>query len=372
MNSADYLAELNTQLGYLYAFSRQINELDFAVSLGGEFRGAQDAGWATTITADEVYEELVARSGSIFQSVAELRIALMLYCQLAESGGAYETLKNLFGIISLDEYVMWPFKELVHVRGTPRRVIGPNANATFRSLATSASRVGLIGLSSLLEQTFRDDVRNAVSHADYIIWNDGLRLRNRNGGSPTKLPFDEVGNSIEIGVGFFQLFREYNALSAQSFDPPKTIVGRFSANPPMSWTVSFDSSSGFSISGSSPGPIKDPGHEHQVEMNNRLGGRVLSVFTNEPEEATAPLNDELDALGFAPNWTYLEAGSYDGLLGTIEEMQLWDGRHETIASGRRTVIGTPWGFWQLSDHSASIKERLPAPLVELCPPDGNA
>jgi hypothetical protein len=52
---AAFLKEVNTQVSYLYGFARQVNELDFAVSLAGEFRGAQDAGWSTTITASEVY-----------------------------------------------------------------------------------------------------------------------------------------------------------------------------------------------------------------------------------------------------------------------------------------------------------------------------
>ncbi len=53
MTPANYLIELNAQLSHLYSFARQTNELDFAASLGGEFRGLQDAGWATTITANE-------------------------------------------------------------------------------------------------------------------------------------------------------------------------------------------------------------------------------------------------------------------------------------------------------------------------------
>ena len=54
MKPAEYIAELNSQLTYLFEFARSINELDFAGTLFNEFRGMQDAGWTTTITAYQV------------------------------------------------------------------------------------------------------------------------------------------------------------------------------------------------------------------------------------------------------------------------------------------------------------------------------
>lgn len=138
--SGEYLAQLNTHLSHLCAFARQMNELDFAASLGGEFRGSQDAGWATTITAYEVFEEFNALANRREPlSKAEYRVLLMLYCQL------------------------WLERYDPH-------------------LATTAKDIGLSRLASLLELAFRDHIRNGMYHADYVIWNDGLRLRKRNGG----------------------------------------------------------------------------------------------------------------------------------------------------------------------------------------------
>jgi hypothetical protein len=80
--SDDYLRQFNNHLSHLYAFARQINELDFAVSLSGENRGMQDAGWATTITAHEVFDEITTHfETNRDRSKAELRVILMLYCQ---------------------------------------------------------------------------------------------------------------------------------------------------------------------------------------------------------------------------------------------------------------------------------------------------
>lgn len=97
----EFFIALSTDLSRLYGFARQMNELDFAASLGGEFRGMQDAGWATTITAQQVIDELQSYMGRTEPySVPEMRIALMLYCQLSEAGGVYESLKNIMGVVT--------------------------------------------------------------------------------------------------------------------------------------------------------------------------------------------------------------------------------------------------------------------------------
>jgi hypothetical protein len=54
----EFVESFNTQLTYLIAFARAINELNLAGALFGEARGAQDAGWNTSVTALEVFYEM--------------------------------------------------------------------------------------------------------------------------------------------------------------------------------------------------------------------------------------------------------------------------------------------------------------------------
>ncbi|MEO9969262.1 MAG: hypothetical protein ABJG15_05455 [Hyphomonadaceae bacterium] len=44
MDIVKFFDELSAHMTHLFAFARQMNEADFAASLSGEFRGAQDAG----------------------------------------------------------------------------------------------------------------------------------------------------------------------------------------------------------------------------------------------------------------------------------------------------------------------------------------
>jgi hypothetical protein len=61
----------------------------------------------------------------------------------------------------------------------------------MKDLIGHASDLRLSELAEVLRDAFDPDVRNAVAHADYIIWSDGLRLRRPNGGRPRVIPWDE-------------------------------------------------------------------------------------------------------------------------------------------------------------------------------------
>ncbi|MGY2095699.1 hypothetical protein [Pseudomonas simiae] len=337
--------QLNIHLSHLYSFARQMNELDFAASLSGEFRGMQDAGWSTPETAVQVFEELRALMQEARPlSQAQIRVILMLYCQLAEAGGAYETLTNIMRVVSSKPYNMWPFQNLVRVNHKLHRVIGPNANAVFRNLATTAKSIGLTGLASVFELAFRDDIRNGISHCDYIIAPDGLRLRNRNGGNPKLVSFKELEQTLGFGMFFFELFLTYNQASRLSFDPPKEIVGVFSENLPMPWTVGYNPETGsFSLSSSSPGAVHSPEYKRQTEINLRLGGRVLVSYTIEASERTAEIDGHIEKAGFEPHFISLDADQLTTLLEDVMRLELWDGRIE-VGEHSDYLILSPWGY----------------------------
>ena len=362
MIADDYLKELNKHLAFLYAFARQMGELDFAISLAGEFRGAQDPGWATTITAFEVYQELVTHSAQKGErSKADFRVVLMLYCQLAEAGGVYEALKNVMGVITLKPYLLWPFKDIVRTR--KQRVIGPNANATFRDLAATANSIGMTKLSELLENAFRDDLRNGVSHSDYVIWNDGVRLPNRNGGQPSKLSFDEVNHVLTQGMIFFEVLKENSHACITKYNPPQTIIGRFSANFPMPWRISYDPASGaFGISGSSPGAVTTPEYLRQEAINGLLGGRVLALYAPKDGSPLGDIEKFISDAGFEPNIVLLGTDAMANLVEDISSRNLWDNRCANHTNGEALLV-SPWGFKPLT-NPAEFYEIVPAPFVE--------
>lgn len=356
-----FIIELATEISRLYGFARQMNEMDFAASLGGEFRGMQSAGWSTTITASEVRKELDAYLQKTDPlTVPEYRVVLLLYSQLSEAGGVYESIKNIMGVITAVPYNLWPFQKLVRVRKEPKAVIGPNANKTFRDLADNARAIGMKRLGELLVEVFRDDIRNGIAHADYIIWDDGLRLRRRNGGQVYSIPHNEVADAIQRGIAYYDVLQDHNWEAMSFYDPPREIVGKFSGNFPMPWTIHADPvKRTFSISGSSPGPVTSPAYLRQVEISAQLGGRVLAAFPEHDEDEA--IITGIEAMGYEPNIVQLDARARQELVVLIESHAMQDDRRP-VGSG--LLVASPFGFTRLSDV-AELVEILPPAMTEV-------
>lgn len=361
MEPQAFVQALNIQLTYLFAYTRKINEIDTAAALFGEFRGAQDAGWNTTATAHEVFHELKALgSKGAPLTQAEFRQVLCLYMQLAEAGGVYEGLLNTMQVAQLKAHNLWPFQGLVRVRQAPRAVIGPNANAMFRHLAEVATEIGMTGLARLLEIAFRDDIRNAIAHADYILAPDGLRLRRRNGGQPMRVSNDEVTAALQIALFFFELLQAFQQKTAESFRPARTIVGRFSENPPMPWTIELTDDGTFSISGSAPGPQVDAAYERQRRINDRLGGRMVAAYVGPEMDVSPGLVTEISGSGFEVLIVGFEsAEQFATLVLEVEEHGLWDPIPNAGNADNTVLMATPFGFRRIS-NGAEFRAWLPA------------
>lgn len=363
MEPLTYARALNVQLTNLFAYARTINEIDTAAALSGEFRGSQDSGWSTVATAHEVFHELKAlgSKGAPFTQ-AEFRQALCLYAQLAEAGGVYEGLLNTMQVAQLKGYNLWPFSDLVRVRQSPKAVIGPNANAMFRRLAEVATAIGMTGLASLLEITFRDDIRNAMAHADYTLVSEGLRVRRRNGGQPMLVSNTDVAAALQIALFFFELLQSFQQSMAESFRPARTIVGRFSANPPMPWTIQLTDDGRFSIASDAIGPQVDAAYERQRRINDRLGGRMVAAYVVPGADASPVLLTEIAATGFDVLIVDLKgAEQFSALIAEVEEYGLWDTRCDRQGASNGLLMVTPLGFQSIST-GAQFQAWLP--LVE--------
>lgn len=233
----------------LFKMAQSKAEVQFALALSPEMRGMQDPGWNTAIETFGAVDEFMELLNSMEQSRMKVRIALSLYSHISEASGFYEVPKNMMRIASGEDYNLWPFSHLVPKRTQRGKVIAPNANKIMKDLIGHADELGLDGFKECLLEAFDPDLRNGYAHADYIVWDDGIRLRNRNGGSPRLVKYEEFAEKLNFAIVFFQILKDVIAKFVKSYDPEKRVIGAMNnQDPKLPTIISYNSETGrFSI-----------------------------------------------------------------------------------------------------------------------------
>ena len=234
----------------LFQAAKKKDELQFALALSPEHRGMQDAGWNTAEEADRAFHDympFVTKKKK--PSSLRIRVALGFYCHLAEASGFYETPKNMLLIADGKKFNMWPFSALVDAHKQSGAIISPNANKVFKDLIGHAATLGFADLAEVFRDAFDSDIRNAYAHADYVIWQDGLRLPKRNGGHADRIEWPEFNRLFMRGTNFYITIKEVVDEHVKAYDPPKTIRAVLSDEPEGNWTIHYDKNrSSFRIS----------------------------------------------------------------------------------------------------------------------------
>jgi hypothetical protein len=230
----------------LFEKAKAAHELHFAMAMMPEFRGSQDAGWSTAEEAVHAYDQFTGLIKSMSKDdIVRLRVILAFYLQVAEGSGFYEIPKKMMLTIGGRGNNLFPFASLVKRHEKTGRAIDPNANLIMRDLMGHAYELGLTELSEVFDEAFDSDVRNAVAHADYIIAQDGLRIRRKNGGAPRVIPWEEFDALISRGINLFSIIRQIVEEYVKSYDPPKTVKARLANHEPIfAYTIYYDPEKG--------------------------------------------------------------------------------------------------------------------------------
>lgn len=256
-----FFEKAERSLRELFDRAQAAHELHFAMALMPEFRGEQDAGWSTAGESVRAYDEFAELVRSLPKTPARVRVVLAFYMHVAEGAGFYEIPKKLLLTIEGRGNNMWPFQNLVERHRASGEIIAPNANQIMKDLIGHASELGLTELAEVFRDAFDPGVRNAVAHADYIIWPDGLRLRRRNGGWPREIPWKDFTSLADRGLNLFAFIRHLSDEYVHSYETPKTIRSRMNKNEPLTdYTIYYQPTTGAFgfITGKHPPPPDAP------------------------------------------------------------------------------------------------------------------
>lgn len=250
VENEEYYILLETAIRELFDMAKEKNELHFALALNPEFRGTQSEGWNTALEAIKAFDEYIDFLNDGDMTSVKARVALGFYTHMAEASGLYEVPKNMLLIADEEPYSLWPFQTLVDRHRITGNLISPNANKILKDLAGHAKNLELNDLALCFRDSFNSDLRNGYAHADYIIWDDGIRLRNRNGGNPKIVNWSDFQYYLARGIDFFTTIRAISLEYKKIYEPEKKIMGSLGGEPISEWTIGFNSTIGaLSVSG---------------------------------------------------------------------------------------------------------------------------
>ena len=245
----EYTNRCHAAWGELFAAAKAKEELQFAMALNPEVRGEQSAGWSTAEESSRALDQYLELLKKLDPSPIKVRLALSLYSHLSEASGFYEIPKNIMRIASGDDYNLWPFQTLVAKHKASGALIAPNAGKIMKDLLGHSHELGLENIKAVIIETFDADLRNGYAHADYIVWNDGIRLLKRNGGHPYVISFDAFTSKLNKSITFFQTLQSSVMECIRSYAIPKRIMGRMNkVDPALPSVIRYDEETGaFSI-----------------------------------------------------------------------------------------------------------------------------
>jgi hypothetical protein len=243
-----FLSKAQEALNELFEAAKQKDELHFTLSLNPEFRGLQGPGFNSAEECHVAIEDYVSYLNNTPEtSRLKIRIALSFYCHLAEASGFYEVPKNMLRVAEGKQHNLWPFKEIVEIHRTTGEVIAPNANRVMKNLAGHSGTLGYKKLADVFKELFDSDLRNGFAHADYVVWNDGIRLTKRNGGTGQIISYERFNFLLNRAIGFFMILRAVRQKFMESYNPPRTFRGRLANSPEGDCMVSYEPPGVFTI-----------------------------------------------------------------------------------------------------------------------------
>lgn len=236
----------------LFQAAKKQNEFAYVFALLGINSGIEDTGWQPIGETLELSQDLISIANTPLQTHTQIRLLLLLYCQITESSYMYHVLYNMLLCIENESPPkVFNFMDK-YKKGTP-----PSVKSKVRQIREKAEKHGQQELSTCLNKFFHSPLRNAISHADFILYRDELRLKHK-GDEIEKMKLQDVVNLINAALMFFQTFFQTLDKHKMSYKDEYVICGRKNkvGHNLMSITLKVDSNGvliGFS--GSDPLPM---------------------------------------------------------------------------------------------------------------------
>lgn len=175
--------------------------------------GMEDKGWDPYAESRAILDDLnslmqIDLPTDRFPAPARtiFRLGLVFYNHIVEMDAPYEVLTNLLRFALQRGYSPNPFYQFLSEKEQKqfkKRGLFPRQKINIvKKLGTEAG----IPVGGIIEEFYRGDLRNAISHSDFILTDDGFRCRNGNWTGAFKISYEELDDLIAKAKAFIGAF----------------------------------------------------------------------------------------------------------------------------------------------------------------------
>lgn len=101
----------------------------------------------------------------------------------------------------------------------------PSVNAKLADIKATADRMGHGEITSVFDEIWKPEIRNAVFHSDYILFENELRIKHR-ASQIVKIPLEQVFDLLQKTLHLFDAVLDVRTKGLKSFPKGHRITGR--------------------------------------------------------------------------------------------------------------------------------------------------
>ncbi|RDS80805.1 hypothetical protein DWU98_12675 [Dyella monticola] len=233
-SEAVFLDKARAAFDDLFERTRAKDELNFVLSLSGEFKPYTYTSAMESQRAFRDYDEFMALDQFRGRPI-RLRVAFSYYLYTAESAGLWCIPMAVMGVLAGGHYNIDPFNRWVRQDKATGQNVGPNANKVMSALESAATDLGLNNLAEVFRDAFDNDLRNAIAHSDYVVSpSEGVYVRGRHDHSRL-IRFPELDSIVHRGIGLLYELRNAAMDAQRTYETPKAVFGTTNDRDPPGW-----------------------------------------------------------------------------------------------------------------------------------------
>lgn len=212
-----YLEAVTRYLNYLeplFEKAREKSEVQFIITLL-HFRGMESEGWDPYENSLRIYEVIQDTIQKSKNSDLRINLSLWLYGHIVEASEPYEVIANLLNIIDGGAFITnnFPKKQI----GNRLRSLYPREKIEI--LEVKANKVGIPEVVVPIKDIYDSELRNAVFHSDYAVYEGGVRLRNPDKEYSHKKTLEIINKSF----AYHEVMKNLLSASRASYTEPVVI-----------------------------------------------------------------------------------------------------------------------------------------------------